>query len=360
MREKNPKIQNPNLIIPNLSFWTFGFWVLDFLCHMEKKYVANKAFLVNPSGKILLVRDSKQSNSVHLWDVPGGRMDRGENILDGLAREVIEETGIVIDPKKAKRFFVDLWGVNGDILNEPVVGMFYVVDVGECEVTLSHEHIEFLWYDPHTPIPEPSHSFTRNAIEAYRKSECVATCDEAIKGRQGYGLIQVFTGNGKGKTTAALGEVLRSVGVGKKVAIIFFDKGGEHYSERVALEKLGVEWHAFGRDRVDAQTGRFDFSVTDEDRRLGACGLDKARSLLQSDQYDLLVLDEVNSATDLGILSVQLVLSVLDLKPARTEIILTGRNAPQEFLDRAHLVTEMRMCKHYFYSGVKAREGLDY
>lgn len=184
--------------------------------------------------------------------------------------------------------------------------------------------------------------------------------DERIKGHKGYGLIQVVTGDGKGKTTAAIGQCMRTVGAGKKAAIIFFDKGGEHYSERKVLEMIGVEWHAFGRDRIDPVSGRFDFSVTDEDRALGKAGLKKARQLLESDLYDLLVLDEINSSCSLGFLNEQAVLDLSKEKPERTELILTGRNAPQSFLDAAHLVTEMKLVKHYFYSGVGAREGLDY
>jgi cob(I)alamin adenosyltransferase len=198
-------------------------------------------------------------------------------------------------------------------------------------------------------------------IEMYRKIEgIVVAADDKIKGRQGYGLIQLFTGNGKGKTTAAIGEAVRAAGAGKKVAVIFFDKGGEHYSERAMLETLGIEWFAYGRDRIDAVTGRFDFSVTDEDKALGSQGLNKAREILASNHYDLLVLDEINSSTDLGFLSEQEVLSLLDIKTDKIELVLTGRNVPQSFIDRAHLVTDMRLRKHYFYSGVKAREGLDY
>lgn len=193
--------------------------------------------------------------------------------------------------------------------------------------------------------------------------------DERIKGRQGFGLVQVFTGNGKGKTTAALGEAIRALGAGKSVGIVFFDKGGTHYSERVVLNLVpllskeglrgGLRYTATGRDRIDPVTGRFDFSVTDEDRREAARGLDEVSRMFEEGR-DLVILDEINSTTALGMLPVQTVLSVFDQKPEQTELVLTGRNAPQEFLDRAHLVTEMVLRKHYFYSGVKAREGIDY
>ena len=184
--------------------------------------------------------------------------------------------------------------------------------------------------------------------------------DERIKGRKGLGLVQVFTGNGKGKTTAALGGVIRAVGAGKKVAIIYFDKGGNtHYSERAILDRLNIPFIATGRDRIDPVTGRFDFSIQQIDRDEAHRGLEVVRELFKQ-PYDLIVLDEVNSTTDLGMMSVEEVLAVLDEKPDATEIVLTGRNAPQAFLDRAHLVTEMCLRKHYFYSGVQAREGVDY
>ncbi len=184
--------------------------------------------------------------------------------------------------------------------------------------------------------------------------------DERIKGRKGLGLVQVFTGNGKGKTTASLGEVIRAVGAGKRATIIYFDKGGTtHYSERAVLERLGIPYVATGRDRIDPVTGRFDFSIQPIDKEEAERGLAAVRQMF-TDGYDLIVLDEVNSTTDLGMMSVEEVLAVLDTKPDMTEVVLTGRNAPQAFLDRAHLVTEMGLKKHYFYSGVPAREGIDY
>jgi cob(I)alamin adenosyltransferase len=190
-------------------------------------------------------------------------------------------------------------------------------------------------------------------------SNNVPAADESIKGRQGFGLIQLFTGNGKGKTTAALGEAMRAVGAGKKVGIVFFDKGGTHYSERSVLDKLGIVWVATGRDRIDPVSGRFDFSIQEIDRTEAARGLVEARKMFESG-FDLVILDEINSTTDLGMLTEVEALALIDRKPERTELILTGRNAPESFIKKAHLVTEMQLRKHYFYSGVKAREGLDF
>ncbi len=186
--------------------------------------------------------------------------------------------------------------------------------------------------------------------------------DERIKGRQGYGLIQLIHGHGKGKTTAALGQAVRCAGAGKRVMIVYFDKGGtSHYSERKIIDQIeGIEYVATGRDRIDPVTNRFDFSITDEDKREAAMGIDIAGAAMASGEYDLVILDEINSTQNLGMLSVNAVLDALNSKAETTEIILTGRNPAQEFIDAAHLVTEMTLIRHYFYSGVQAREGIDY
>lgn len=185
----------------------------------------------------------------------------------------------------------------------------------------------------------------------------------SIKGHSGFGLIQLFEGHGKGKTTAALGTALRAVGAGYKVAIVHFDKGGTHYCERDAIFKYfgdRIELHGTGRDRIDPSTLRFDFSITDTDRLEGERGLKIVSEIFARGDHRLVIMDEINSSADLGIVDVSRVLEVVDQKPENVELILTGRNAPNEFKKRAHLVTEMNLKKHYFYSGVRAREGLDF
>lgn len=325
---------------------------------MIKMWVSNKAVLVRPDGKILLMtlRDGG-------WDLPGGRMEEGEDMPQALAREVREECGIEIDPAKARPFHTGMFPYKGDP-PQPCATVFYVVQVGDVTVVPSEEHVAFQWFDPRQSTPADRAAANPNVtrvIEAYRKHEgIVVAADPSIKGRQGFGLVQVFTGNGKGKTTAALGEAIRALGACKKVGIVYFDKGGNtHYNERAVLERLGVTYVATGRDRIDPVSGRFDFSIQPIDKDEARRGLDEARRMF-AENYDVVVLDEINSTADLGMIALADVLALLDAKPDATELVLTGRNAHDAVLDRAHLVTEMKLRKHYFYSGVQAREGLDY
>ena len=176
------------------------------------------------------------------------------------------------------------------------------------------------------------------------------------------GLTQLFTGNGKGKTTAALGTAIRAAAKGWKVAIVYFDKGGEHYSERsiVAERFPEIDLFATGLDRIDPKTNKFRFGVTDEDKAEAERGLEIVRDLFTNNQHQLVVLDEINTTTSLGMLDESSVLKVLKSKPEDMELIMTGRNCPGSFKETADLVSDVNLVKHYFYHGVPAREGLDF
>lgn len=326
---------------------------------MEKKFVSNKAFLINPQGKILFVRHTGKNPDAR-YEPPGGRMDAGESLLEGLQRELREELGLEIDPTKARPFHTDHWHFeDGD--RDAVVGIFYVIPIGDVSICLSEEHTDHVWIDPRQETTVPMFESLRRALDAYRAHEGIVIAnDRDLIGHQGFGLIQVVTGNGKGKTTSATGLMVRAVGASKKVGVVYFDKGGEsHYFERDVLRNLGVDLVATGRDRIDPVTGRFDFSIQQIDRDEAARGLIEVQRMFDAG-YDLVVMDEINSTTDLGMLAVEDVLALLDRKPSKTELVLTGRNVPQAFRDRAHLISEVGLKKHYFYSGVKAREGLDF
>ena len=167
------------------------------------------------------------------------------------------------------------------------------------------------------------------------------------------GYIQVYTGNGKGKTTAALGITLRTICAGNKVFFGQFLKG-QDYSEKKAVTFLpGLSMEQFGGMCF------INGTPTEKDICDAKKGLEKMREVLSSGEYDLVVFDEINTALFFKLLSVEEVMAVLDLKPEKTEVILTGRYVPQEIMDRADLVTEMKEIKHYYNAGVDARVGIE-
>jgi cob(I)alamin adenosyltransferase len=176
------------------------------------------------------------------------------------------------------------------------------------------------------------------------------------------GLIQIFTGNGKGKTSAAVGSAIRAAGAGLKVAIVSFDKGGDHYSERKTLERLSESIDQFptGMERFNPETRKFRLGVEDSDCEEAKRGLGIVRELFDRNEHQLIVLDEINTTTHLGMLVVEEVLDVIRSKPADMEIIMTGRDCPQAYKEIADLVSEICDEKHYMAKGVPAREGFDY
>jgi len=175
-------------------------------------------------------------------------------------------------------------------------------------------------------------------------------------GAIGKGYIQVYTGNGKGKTTAALGLSLRAAGHGLRTVIIQFMKGWIDYGELKGVEMLSpyVEIHQAGRDTF-VNRGNPD----PEDVRLAREGWELARQAILGKRADIVVLDEINCAVDFGLLPVGEVVDLLRRKPEGVEILLTGRGAPPEFLELADLITEMREMKHYYAKGVDARVGVE-
>ncbi len=180
-----------------------------------------------------------------------------------------------------------------------------------------------------------------------------------IKRKFSLGQIHVYTGDGKGKTTAGLGLALRASGQGKKVAIIFFDKGGFEYGERHSLPLLkNVDFFVTGLVRFKPGTP-FRFSILDEDKAEAERGLQLARALFTKG-YDLIILDEINTSTKLKMLKLRDVLQLMQDKPEQIEMVLTGRRAPKKILEGADLVTEMKLKKHYFYKGIAARQGIEY
>jgi len=168
------------------------------------------------------------------------------------------------------------------------------------------------------------------------------------------GYVQVYTGNGKGKTTAAIGLAVRAAGANLKVFIGQFVKG-MHYSELESLKRFSdlITIKQFGREC-------FIFhDPTQEDIQCARDGLKEAKEIINSGEYQVVILDEINIALYYKLFPIDEVIDIIKNKPENVELILTGRYAPQEIIDIADLVTEMREIKHYYVKGVVAREGIE-
>ncbi len=193
-------------------------------------------------------------------------------------------------------------------------------------------------YPPLTPSPRP-----RVAVPSPMSSI-------------GRGYTHVYTGDGKGKTTASFGMALRAVGNGLKVLVIQFMKGPEMTGERRAARHLapGMEVRPMGRDGL-LHPG----DIMERDGTLATEAIEEAIGEMAGGRWDMLILDELNTACALGLVPVERVLQLMDLKPDGLELVLTGRGAPKEMIEKADLVTEMREIKHYYAKGVKARKGIE-
>jgi cob(I)alamin adenosyltransferase len=168
------------------------------------------------------------------------------------------------------------------------------------------------------------------------------------------GYIQVYTGNGKGKTTAALGLAIRAAGAGLKVFIAQFIKMGE-YSEIKALKRFKdlITMEQFG-------TGRFiKGKPSASDIEIARKGIEKIKAAFTSGKYNVVIMEEANVAAKLGLLSVENILKIMDEKPKDVELVITGRGADPRIIEKADLVTEMKEVKHYFQKGIKARIGIE-
>ncbi|MCB0879381.1 MAG: cob(I)yrinic acid a,c-diamide adenosyltransferase [Thermoleophilia bacterium] len=189
------------------------------------------------------------------------------------------------------------------------------------------------------------------------KSDRVKALERAERNAPRPGYVQIYTGDGKGKTTASLGLVCRAAGYGHRSCIVSFLKGDPNYGElRFIREHMPmVDYHLAGRmNFVDPN------DPDPEDVAIAREGFATARDAIASGDYHLVVLDEANVAANLGLIDERELLAVLDDKPEHVEVVLTGRDAPQSFIDRADLVTEMRMVKHFYEAGIPARRGIEF
>ena len=173
------------------------------------------------------------------------------------------------------------------------------------------------------------------------------------------GLVIVYTGNGKGKTTAALGLSLRDIGYGHKVCMLQFIKGSWHYGEMDSSKKLepNFELIAVGKGFVGILD---DNSPREEHEKYAAEALKICRKKIFSEEYDVVILDEVNYAINLGLIDVKEIIKIIKEKPEKVDLVLTGNHAKKEIIELADLVTEMKEIKHPFKSGIKAKKGIDF
>ncbi|MBI4674745.1 MAG: cob(I)yrinic acid a,c-diamide adenosyltransferase [Chloroflexi bacterium] len=179
------------------------------------------------------------------------------------------------------------------------------------------------------------------------------------KEKNTHGLLIVYTGEGKGKTTAALGMAMRAVGRGWRVLMIQFGKGSWHYAELESSKRLAPEFEI-----VPMGLGFYkildDAHLESEHRRAALEALALAQAKMEAGEYDMLILDEINGVIAARLVPLDAVLKLLDAKPEGLTLVLTGRYAPQEIIDRADLVTEMREIKHPYQKGMLAQKGIDY
>jgi cob(I)alamin adenosyltransferase len=176
-----------------------------------------------------------------------------------------------------------------------------------------------------------------------------------------HGYIQIYTGNGKGKTTASLGLAMRALGRNWKVLLIMFTKGGDNYGELKSFRNLSTEIKN-NLDIVQAGLNRIVYASNKsyDDEKEIKNGWDIAKKAIKNNKYQLIILDEINIALDLNILDIDEVIEVLQNKPQSMEIVLTGRNAHKKVIDIAHLVSKIEPVKHYWDTGVTARKGIEF
>ncbi len=173
------------------------------------------------------------------------------------------------------------------------------------------------------------------------------------------GLVIVYTGNGKGKTTAALGMALRAAGHGKKILIVQFIKNFQNYGELKFVKKYdcGIQIKTMGKGYVQIKGDKFPF---EEHVKAAQQALRFVQDEILSKEYDIIVLDEINIALDKKLLTVEEVAKLIQQKPSELHLVLTGRNAPKKLIQLADLVSEVKEIKHPYKKGILAQKGIEY
>ena len=190
------------------------------------------------------------------------------------------------------------------------------------------------------------------------------------------GIVQIYTGDSKGKTTAALGQVIRAIGHGNKACIIQFMKGSSYYGELDTLTRLAPQVQVYQYGRICSHNslikqGESDClacgkcfvikgKATDFDRQYTSLAMERSHGILKRGEHNIIVLDEILNALFFELVSEEQVLELISARPNHVELIITGRNATQAIIDQAQLVTEMKQIKHPYELGINARRGIEY
>lgn len=202
---------------------------------------------------------------------------------------------------------------------------------------------------------------SRNDVKKVTMDKNLKNADLINPSWEQHGYIQIYTGNGKGKTTASLGLAMRALGRKWKVLIVMFTKGGDNYGELKSFKNLSDE---ISNNLTIVQAGLdrivYAHNKSEDDEKEIKHGWEITKKAILNDEYQLIILDEINIAIDLNILDVDEVIEVLKNKPKDMEIVLTGRNAHKKAIEIAHLVSEIKPVKHYWNTGVVARKGIEY
>ena len=205
---------------------------------------------------------------------------------------------------------------------------------------------------------ERKHNFSEESAEPIVNNKKIDLTNPSFAQR---GYIQVYTGDGKGKTTASLGLTMRALGRGWKVLIVLFTKGGNNYGELYSFRELSpglkdqLKILQAGLDRIV-----YSHNVTEEDQQEINNGWELAKKAAKTGEYQLIVLDEANIAIELGLIDLEDMKNFLRNKLPEIEIVITGRHAHPDIVELAHLVSEIKPVKHYWDIGVKARKGIEY
>jgi cob(I)alamin adenosyltransferase len=180
--------------------------------------------------------------------------------------------------------------------------------------------------------------------------------EETILQKHTRGLVQVYTGNGKGKTTAAFGQALRAIGRDWRVCVVQFMKGRK-YGECIAAERClpNLTIHLAGLDSFVMRENPAPVDI-----ELAKQGLELARAAVASGDYDMVILDEINVAVDFKLIPIEAVIALIKSRPPGLDLILTGRYAPEEIMALADTVSEVREVKHHYNAGIKDRAGIEY